>query len=49
MHGMKLVFLQVQREGELLVIELRLEGDVIVGSQPREQVAKLGTAVESQA
>jgi len=49
MHSMKLVFHQLQREGELLVVELRLEGDVIVGGQPSEQIAKLRSAVDGQA
>ena len=46
---MKLIFHQVQGEGELLVVELRLDGDVVVSGQPREQIANLCTAVDGQA
>ena len=49
MHRMKLVFHQVQRKGQLLVIELRLDGDMVVRGQPREQIANLRTAIYCQA
>ena len=49
MHSMKLIFHQVQREGELLVVELRLDGDLVVGGQPREQIANLCAAINRQA
>jgi hypothetical protein len=46
---MKLVFHQVQREGQLLVVELRLEGDMVMSGEPGQQVANLRTAVDGQA
>ncbi len=49
MHRIELIFDQMQREGQLLVVELRLDGDLVVGRQPGEQVANLCASIDGQA
>ena len=48
MQRMKLVFHQMQWEGHLLVFEVGLNGDLLMGSKAREQVTDLRAAIDEQ-
>ncbi|MNP63280.1 hypothetical protein D3C76_1586590 [compost metagenome] len=49
MQGVELVFHQLQREADLLIVELRLQGDLLVGDQAGQQRLNAMVAVDQQA
>lgn len=48
-QGVELVFHQLQREADLLVVELGLQGDLLVGHQTGEQALDSAIAIDQQA
>ena len=48
-QGMELVFHQLQRKADLLVVELRLQGHLLVGHQAGEQGLNPAVAIDQQA
>ncbi|MNI65866.1 hypothetical protein D3C73_1213900 [compost metagenome] len=48
-HGVELIFHQVQGEVDLLVVELCLQSDLLVGYQPGQQRLNTSVAIDQQA
>ncbi|MNJ62405.1 hypothetical protein D3C77_582450 [compost metagenome] len=49
LQGVEFVFDQMQGEGHLVVVELRLQGDLLLGNELGQQVLDLGAAIDHQA
>lgn len=48
MHGMELVFDQLQREADLLVVVLGLKRDLLISHQAGEQFLHMAVAIDQQ-